>query len=1311
MTLFSYGDASVILAGAAFLLAALAGVWLTHLVSVEVRRRGLAKVLLFVALSAPVAFWAGGKGGGDRSQGHDVVRDGQSESPLSGVVSQPRTIPGVTLRLPDSCDVGDGEGFFGLPCVSNLMIAAVVRGSNETASVVAWPYSARPLGDVVDFYAGTNLHALAKIFSLDVSACASNALVSVADEEVSGTNCNASAFFSVGDATDTDGDGLSDSDERLLYKTNPAIVDTDGDGLDDGREVVLGTNPLAIDTDGDGLDDEEESGGLVVGRGDHTSNASYVVTNLTAALEANPDWCVNVEISPVTVLGEVYHRIAVDMNGLLYLRNDTTVDPAQPYNGVVRSVRPSGEAYVVAPYWDRLSFSTNAPASVVTVGTWDEMPVVKFENMRVADASDPESCLMSVKVVLPTTPFPFFGFIYEPMSVEVAGRAAGVGVRSPDGRFCASDTICGLELDTGYNIVYVYPGYGTNPLSPDTDGDGLEDGYEVAVGTSPIYVDTDRDGLPDDWELSYGLDPLSNSGDDGALGDGDSDGLPNIGEYRNDTDPWNPDSDNGGGNDAVEVAQGTDPNDGSDDFTPPVVANFREISFNINGDYAAWEMFIEGLGPHDTRVRRISMGAPNAPNTTTFRMRKGNSYRLSMRWLNCDGHDDRCTPWYCWRAQIDGLPGTRTFNDYSAVRLGGNEVVAGNGWIADNTDGLLTSHVHQSAYDYYGNPMPGNVARGLTATLYVLDDPVIVFDYDRDGAITDAEAEIARAGTKTFRFWVNDDGDTGDINGPDDDIPGAGSDYADDHVNGRSDILDFTPVWVDRRNVFPMDAPATIRNALTWKVRSGCMNVMWTDLSREQAGLFHRTSLGFHFGTYTVLDMVDASVTNVSNGVEMPVQVVASMCESQECGVFLVEGCAYGTDLVVEGWTAGGGRKVVSGEANVRISSVEDMYRHLNTRNLSGETLTWNPYVGEPTNSPDSETSCTNLVFLHGANVTQQRARGWSAEVFKRMWQSGMTSKFTAVTWRSDIGLDWNYQENVSNAFFTASVLAPQISALPGTKVLMAHSLGNMVCSSMIQDYELVPYCYLMCNSAVPAEAYDTDQSLRVPQLVHSEWEEYPTNSWASSWHWLFRDEPNDDRKHLGWPGRFSNVAQYAVNFYSTGDEVLELASNNNIHSWTGISDSWGHFSWHKQELFKGRGGIGGTDWAGWNIAENWLGVNKISVVEAQTMTEADFRTNTVFYCYPPSMNSTNINLLVRGAHLAQWIPALTPAAGRIRFGDTKLRNQSFDCDAHLQIARPNGWPERSGYQGQWCHSDLKDVAYFFNFKFYEKAIEKGNLK
>ena len=90
-------------------------------------------------------------------------------------------------------------------------------------------------------------------------------------------------------------------------------------------------------------------------------------------------------------------------------------------------------------------------------------------------------------------------------------------------------------------------------------------------------------------------------------------------------------------------------------------------------------------------------------------------------------------------------------------------------------------------------------------------------------------------------------------------------------------------------------------------------------------------------------------------------------------------------------------------------------------------------------------------------------------------------------------------------------------------------------------------------------------------------------------------------------------------------------------------------------------------------------------------------------------MNQPSIPLLVRCAHLAQGIPALTPAAGRVAFGGEPMEQRSLNCQ--VQIERPNDWPLRSAYQGQWCHSDLKDVVYFYVFKFYDKVIEKGNLK
>ena len=1311
-TLFGMPEACWILTIVGILLLVLFTMGTIKLVSCETARHGLAKVLSFTVVCMWMGYIAADKparsGGDPHSPSGEYCEAGSQSS------GEPPPRSGASTRLPAACDVGEDEGFGGMPIATNLMSTAIAHGSNSTYVVFSWPFGQRPVDDIVYVYAGTNLLELAKVFSVDVSGCASNALVVVEDSDFAGTNACQSAFVSVGDATDTDGDGLPDTDERFAYKTDPASSDTDGDGLPDGEEIAMGSSPIAADTDGDGLEDGEELG---------TANSVYgplwlPAQNLVDVAPALATGAWHVVAwplpSPVVVQGETVSNVTISANGALFFNRAGHVNYGDGVCAYDFSMPIDADALVVAPFSDTdLFLKTN---SSVLVGTGyavgGESIVVQYNDIGRLGAGAATNSV-SFQVVCQFVGRQRVLITYrDVVGDEMDGRNAGVGFQTfrVRGLRSVAYKIPGFVSD-GKMLVWNF-GTDTDPANSDTDGDGLTDGAEVAAGLSPHYIDTDRDGLPDDWELSYGLDPLSTNGVNGAAGDLDEDGLSNLGEYLNGTDPSDTDgdTDDDGVSDATEVQQGSDPANASDGGILPESTQYRELDFNINGDYAAWEMKIEGLGPDDTRVRKISMGVPNAANTTTLKVRKGNAYRLTMRWLNCDGHDDLLGPWYCWQAKIDGLPSTQSYQSYSDIRLSGNEVVVGNGWIADNADGLLTAHVDESTRDGLGNPLPGNVAGGLSATLYVLGDPVLVFDYDRDGSITDAEAAIARAGTKTFRFWVNDDSDSGNINGPDDDIPGAGTDYADNHVNGKGDILDFTPVWIDTTTVFPPTTPLAIREAVTWKVRSDCANVMWTDISRTQAGLFHRTSLGFHFGTYAVLEMVNATVTNASDGAAMPAQILSAIRGSQDCGVFLIEGCAAGDNLVVEGWTAGNeGRKIVSGEANISVSSVEDMYRHLNMRGLSGEMVTWNPSVGDPMNRPDLETSDKHLVFLHGANVTQSRARGWSAEVFKRMWQSGMTAKFTGVTWRSDIGSDANYHENVSNAFFTASVLAPQVSALPGTKVLMAHSLGNMVCSSMIQDYELNVDCYLMCNSAVPAEAYDTDEALRVPQLVHPEWTEYPTNSWAARWHWLFRNDTNDDRKHLGWPGRFSNVSQYAVNFYSTGDEILELVANNNVHSWTGIGSSWGHYSWHKQELFKGRGGLGGTSWSGWNIEENFPGIRKIPVSQAQGMAPEDFKTNTVFYCYPSSMNQPTIPLLVRGAHLAQGIPALSPAAGRVAFGGEPMEQKS--CNCHVQIERPNGWPTRSDYQGQWCHSDLKDVAYFYAFKFYEKAIEKGNLK
>ena len=81
----------------------------------------------------------------------------------------------------------------------------------------------------------------------------------------------------------------------------------------------------------------------------------------------------------------------------------------------------------------------------------------------------------------------------------------------------------GLLNDDEVNIYY------TNPLNVDTDGDGYNDDVEINNLYSPrfgdhkklIEVDSDQDGMNDYWELKFGTDLMNNDTD----GDGYDDGV------------------------------------------------------------------------------------------------------------------------------------------------------------------------------------------------------------------------------------------------------------------------------------------------------------------------------------------------------------------------------------------------------------------------------------------------------------------------------------------------------------------------------------------------------------------------------------------------------------------------------------------------------------------------------------------------------------------------------------------------------------------------------------------------------------------
>ena len=81
------------------------------------------------------------------------------------------------------------------------------------------------------------------------------------------------------------------------------------------------------------------------------------------------------------------------------------------------------------------------------------------------------------------------------------------------------------------------------------------------------------------------------------------------------------------------------------------------------------------------------------------------------------------------------------------------------------------------------------------------------------------------------------------------------------------------------------------------------------------------------------------------------------------------------------------------------IDGVEKMVRWINLRHVTGGSETRATDTAEPPNYPDALSNGKQFVFVHGYNSSESGARGWNAEVFKRLYWSGSRAMFTAVTW------------------------------------------------------------------------------------------------------------------------------------------------------------------------------------------------------------------------------------------------------------------------------------------------------------------------
>ncbi|NHJ03873.1 MAG: hypothetical protein EAX90_03555 [Candidatus Heimdallarchaeota archaeon] len=363
---------------------------------------------------------------------------------------------------------------------------------------------------------------------------------------------------------DTDKDGLTNVDEVDVYETNPLDSDTDNDGLEDGEEIdIYDTDPLDDDSDDDTILDGEEvekgADGYITDPNDSDTDKD----GLDDAEELKPG-----------IDGHVTDPTNEDSDFDFLLDGEE-----YSYNTNPLIEDTDGDNFLdgnETEYWLQFPFG----------------PLADLDNDGIPNIRDPDS---------------------DGDSLWDGNEYYGLLIRDYESYPYRKDSDYDGIFDNVEISLYMN-GYITDPMNPDTDGDGLTDYaeiYDLTYQTNPENPDTDNDGLDDKeefdfWTLEYLFanpdgdayynnlrDPDSDN--DGMLdgeeydywlsidylhctpfGDIDFDGVPNMLDndsdgdqlidgreldcyYGDDSLPYKYDSDNDRLSDHLEITFGSDP--------------------------------------------------------------------------------------------------------------------------------------------------------------------------------------------------------------------------------------------------------------------------------------------------------------------------------------------------------------------------------------------------------------------------------------------------------------------------------------------------------------------------------------------------------------------------------------------------------------------------------------------------------------------------------------------------------------------------------------------------------------------------------
>jgi hypothetical protein len=346
---------------------------------------------------------------------------------------------------------------------------------------------------------------------------------------------------------DPAGDGLDNQVEQTV-QTDPTNRDTDRDGLSDGEEQTLGTDPRHPDTDRGGRTDGVEA--LMDGT-NPTDPQDDQLPPIISRAEMGANQQLNdesyVEVSfangfTFPFYGTTYTRVFVESNGRLTFTAGVPTYEVTPENFITQPQ--------IALFFSDLDPGVDKPTDVrnVFVRQLADRVVVTYHRTP----QYPNTGANTAQVTLYSDGRIVFAYLGMTTTDALIGVSPGAASTLRDvnltiGQWSTQRTEALFEYLTGnFDLDWHFVVF-----TPNTAG-----GYDVEVLPFP---DTDGDGMFNGFEIFYGFDPF-----DAADGDADpdGDGLDNLEEQWALTDPHRSDSDGDGLNDGEEVhTVGSDPND------------------------------------------------------------------------------------------------------------------------------------------------------------------------------------------------------------------------------------------------------------------------------------------------------------------------------------------------------------------------------------------------------------------------------------------------------------------------------------------------------------------------------------------------------------------------------------------------------------------------------------------------------------------------------------------------------------------------------------------------------------------------------